>query len=123
MDGLNDALMPVLAAVQAGVLNRNAANASVDLPLAEYYADKGKWPPAADSVMGNATGKYTASISITSGANMTSLSMQLTGTMKSANVSKGVAGSTMILQTSDGGKNWLCSAGNIAAKYRPASCR
>ncbi len=92
-------------------------------PLAEYYADKGKWPPAADSVMGNTTGKYTASISITSGANMTSLSMQLTGTMKTANVSKGVAGSTMVLQTADGGKNWLCSGGTISAKYRPASCR
>src|SRR5437762_13487183 len=36
-------------------------------PLAEYYADKGVWPTAATSVMGNTAGKYTSSVGFTTG--------------------------------------------------------
>ncbi len=97
-------------------------------PLAEFYADKGFWPAAAASVMGNIGGKYTASIAIVAGASTTGQTLDLQGTMKTTGVSKGVAGSALVLETVDGGKNWSCTmynAGNsnMSLKYRPGACK
>ena len=93
--------------------------------MAEFYADKGQWPSVAASVMGNTAGKYTASIVMGAGqGGTTSQTLDLIGTMKSTGVSAGVAGSTLQLSTTDGGKIWSCtSGGNIAAKYRPCACK
>jgi hypothetical protein len=77
-------------------------------------------------VMGNTTGKYTASIVIGSGqGGTTAQALDLIGTMKATGVSSGVAGSSLYLSTVDGGKNWSCTStsGTILAKYRPGACK
>jgi type IV pilus assembly protein PilA len=91
-------------------------------PLSEYYADKGIWPAAASDVMGTTSGKYVSAISITTGAATTG-NMVLTALMKSVGVNSGITGGSLLLSTTDGGKSWSCTGGNISSKYRPASCR
>src|SRR5215471_5416067 len=36
---------------------------SAKTPLAEYFADKGFWPTMLSDILGNSSGKYTASVS------------------------------------------------------------
>lgn len=90
-------------------------------PLSEFFADKGRWPTTADSVMGNLSGKYVASVAITAGSNSSS-PIELTATMRTTGVSALVQGSTLIMSSSDGA-NWSCTGGTIANKFRPAACR
>jgi type IV pilus assembly protein PilA len=96
-------------------------------PLAEFYADKGVWPPFATSVMGNTVGKYTSAVAITFGDGATAQTLQLTATMKGAgSVNKAIAGKTIMLETTDGGKIWSCKAGAANAlepKYMPGACK
>lgn len=97
-------------------------------PLAEFYADKGAWPPFATSVMGNTTGKYTSVIAISFGDGATAQNLVLTATMKAAgSVNKAIAGGTVSLETTDGGKIWTCKQGTvgtpIAPKYLPGACK
>ena len=97
-------------------------------PMAEYYADKGVWPMASSSVMGNTIGKYTAGVAMTTGAGLTPPVMKLTATMKAVGVNSKVASGTISLATVDGGKVWSCtvpvgSGTAIDLKYRPAACR
>jgi type IV pilus assembly protein PilA len=96
-------------------------------PMAEYYADKAVWPTAASSVMGNTGGKYVASVGIFSGAASSVSTLTLRATMKGAgSVSKLIAGSTMVLTTTDGGKTWACGSGggnNMSQKYLPGACK
>ena len=91
-------------------------------PMAEYFADKGTWPASATDVMGTTSGKYVASVAITTGAGTTG-TLDLTATMAASGVNSAVAGGTLILSTGDGGKSWGCSGGTLSAKFRPASCR
>jgi len=72
--------------------------------------------------MGTTSGKYVSSISITAGASATG-NLALTAVMKTSGVNSAISGGTLILTTADGGKSWSCTGGNIAMKYRPASCR
>jgi type IV pilus assembly protein PilA len=100
---------------------------SAKTPFAEYFSDKGLWPSISD-VMGNTSGKYTASISITGTplATGTAPSITLQATMKTSGINAIITGGTLLLQTTDGGKNWQCTNGGavaINAKYLPAACR
>jgi type IV pilus assembly protein PilA len=96
-------------------------------PFAEYYADKGMWPGATASVMGNTAGKYTASIAITTGAGLTAPTLTLEATMKAAgSVNSNIAGATVQLTTTDGGKIWKCQVGGANAmqtKFVPGACK
>ena len=93
-------------------------------PMAEFFSDKGRWPIGAGSVMGNTTGKYTASIVLTLGAGGTASTATLTATMKGAgSVNKNIAGGTVTLSTGDGGKIWTCAVGTIQTKYVPGACK
>ncbi len=76
--------------------------------MAEYYADKGVWPLASSSVMGNTIGKYVAGIAIAVGAGISG-PLQLRATMKTVGVNTVIQGKTLFLKTVDGGKNWSCS--------------
>jgi type IV pilus assembly protein PilA len=96
-------------------------------PFAEYFADKGAWPAVTD-VMGNTQGKYTSSITITGTpvATGTAPSITLQATMKSSGVNSNITSGTVLLATTDGGKNWNCTSGGttaINAKFLPAACR
>jgi len=108
---------------------RSQASEGVELmsggktPMAEFYADKGRWPTAAESVMGNTHGKYTNSIAMSEGSTLTPDNMTLTATYNSVDVSNKIAGNTVLLRTTDGGKIWKCSAGNIDPVYLPGACK
>jgi len=96
-------------------------------PSAEFFADKGRWPSTAASVMGNQKGKYTSLVSMTAGAGLTTLGLTLTATMRGAgSANKNVAGSTLLMTTADGGKTWGCRSGGgtaINTKYLPGACK
>ena len=93
-------------------------------PNAEFYADKGRWPTSAGSVMGNQKGKYTSLVTMTAGAGLTQLGLTLTATTKGAgSANKNIAGATLLMTTSDGGKTWGCKAGTMGAKYLPGACK
>jgi type IV pilus assembly protein PilA len=90
-------------------------------PLAEYFNDKGSWPAAASDVMGNLAGKYVCTITL-GGAVTTTGTISVEARMKNAGINSAITGGTLIL-TSNDAKQWSCTSGNLAPKYRPASCR
>ena len=96
-------------------------------PMAEFYSDKGVWPTAASSVMGNVgPGKYTALITITSGSAASSPAAVLTATMKTSGINKNLFGTQIRMSTGDGGATWACGPGTgtaINTKYLPGACK
>ena len=97
-------------------------------PLAEFYSDKGRWPVAPVSVMGNLAGKYTASIGYGPGSGGGTLSLM--AQMKSTGINAQITGKTVSLVSTDGGKTWNCTisatyAGstNLSEKFVPGACR
>jgi type IV pilus assembly protein PilA len=90
--------------------------------LAEYFADRKKWPTRLEEVAGNTSGKYTLAVSISKGAGGTG-EIELTGTMRTEGVDRRVAGTTILMTSSDGGKNWACKPGTTDPKNLPVSCR
>ena len=94
-------------------------------PMAEFYSDKGMWPAAPSSVMGNISGKYVSTISMSNASGTTS-TMTLTATMKAAgsSINKNIAGQTALMFTTDGGSKWTCTAGSgLPTKYMPGACK
>ncbi|ARU56003.1 Tfp pilus assembly protein, major pilin PilA [Oleiphilus messinensis] len=96
-------------------------------PMAEFYADKGRWPSAAASVMGTLEGKYVGSVAIGSSTGAT---IVLTATMKGSDVAAAVATTVLAIATEDGGKQWDCgetgvsaTATTVEAKYIPGACK
>jgi len=103
------AIIGILAAVAVPAYQDYIARAQVSeavslttggkTPLAEYYNEKGHWPNSATDVISNPSGKYVSIITL-----------------------MGAAVGTLVLVTSDA-KHYSCTSGNIAARYRPSSCR
>ncbi|MCL6416088.1 pilin [Aestuariirhabdus sp. Z084] len=129
------AIIGILAAVAIPAYQDYIARAQVSegvslmaagkTPLAEWYADKGVWPNDTASVMGNTSGKYVASVEITTGAALTGdLVMEVT--FRSTGVNAEIADKTVEMGTTDGGRNWDCASGGTDAiedKYLPGACR
>jgi type IV pilus assembly protein PilA len=96
-------------------------------PFAEYFQDKGLWPAATVDVMGNTSGKYTASVEITGTPDTTAPgAITLMATMMSSGVNSNITSGTVLLETADGGKVWDCKSGGttpLGAKYLPGACR
>ena len=127
------AIIGILAAVAIPAYQDYTARAQVaeavellsggKTPMAEFYADKGLWPKASSSVMGNTIGKYTRGIGLTTGAGISGL-LVLTATMRTT-ASALIQGKTLFMKTANGGKNWTCSdtTATIGSKYRPSACR
>jgi type IV pilus assembly protein PilA len=93
-------------------------------PMAEFHADKGRWPGGAASVMGTTQGKYVNSISI-AGGSATTNPITLMATMKSTGVNGSISGKTVQLVSTDG-TQWVCQQGasnGVDNKYLPASCK
>ncbi len=97
--------------------------AAAKTPMSEFRSDRGSWPTSAASVLSSLNGKYTSEISISAGAALTSPSMTITVTYRATGLNASVAGSTVELSTTDGGINWTCTGGTLAAKFRPGACR
>ena len=95
---------------------------SAKTPLAEYYEERKKWPDSLDKVVGATGGKYTRSVAISKGAGGAG-EIELTATMKAEGVDRRVAGATIRMYSTDGGKSWTCRAGTAKQNILPASCR
>ncbi|MEW6688846.1 MAG: pilin [Pseudomonadota bacterium] len=91
-------------------------------PLAEYFADRRKWPKALEEVAGQTSSKYTRSVVISRGAGGAG-EIELTATMKTEGVDRRVAGQTIRFFSKDGGRTWTCRPGTMPAKNLPGSCR
>lgn len=92
-------------------------------PLSEHFHNRGAWPVSASSVMPSTTGRYTASITgAAAGSGYT-----LTATMKPAgSAHPELAGKTIQLSTTDGGKQWICASGaasGVDSRFLPSACR
>jgi type IV pilus assembly protein PilA len=90
-------------------------------PLAEYFNDKGMWPAAASDVIGNLAGKYVCTITL-GGAVGTTGTISVEARMKDSGVNSAITQGTLVLTSSDA-KQWSCTSGNLAPKYRSAACR
>jgi type IV pilus assembly protein PilA len=100
--------------------------ASAKTPVAEYFADKGKWPDNLKQVAENTGGRYTERVEITSGAGAASGALVMTATMRTNGVRSEVAGKTVQYRSEDQGKTWVCSRGAVNGvdnKFLPAACR
>jgi hypothetical protein len=71
--------------------------------------------------MGNLAGKYVCTITL-GGAVTTVGTISVEARMKNTGVNSAITDGTLIL-TSNDAKQWSCTSGNLAPKYRPASCR
>ena len=90
-------------------------------PLAEYFNAKGFWPHAASDVVSNLAGKYVSRITLLgSVGTVGTLSVEVR--MKDAGINLDITGGTFILTTADA-KQFSCTSGTIALRYRPSSCR
>jgi type IV pilus assembly protein PilA len=128
------AIIGILAAVaipayqdyiaRAQVSEAVSLSASAKTPLAEYFSDKGAWPTNASDVMGNQAGKYTSTVTLSTGAGLTTSSIQVEARIKTTGVNTGITSGLLHLDSSDGGKTWVCTTGTgLLGKYVPASCR
>jgi len=91
-------------------------------PLSEYFNDKGFWPNSATDVISNVAGKYTSIITLTGSAVGSIGTISIEARMKNAGVNTMITQGTLVLTTSDA-KQFSCTGGNLAARYRPSSCR
>ena len=96
--------------------------------FAEYYANKGVWPDMND-VGGTSSGKYVATIAVTSGKGESG-TVVIQSTFKTTGVNPSIGGSTYAIASKDGGKTWACgqvvpakAATNVEAKYLPGACK
>ncbi len=104
-------------------------------PMAEFGADKGHWPTtlgaagSGSSMEGTLSGKYTASITIASGAGQplgNELILEAQMRPATENVNTRVAGKQVRMRSTDG-STWTCNttgAGDpIASSYLPGGCK
>jgi type IV pilus assembly protein PilA len=103
--------------------------ASGKTPFAEYFGDRGIWPLQASDVMGTLAGRYTASIGITGTPveNGTQSAITLMATMQASGINASITSKTVLLETADAGRTWLCRPGAQASavnpRFLPANCR
>jgi len=99
---------------------------SAKSPMAEYYAGAARWPAQPGDVMGTISGKYTASISYYGTPdNAPPGRMTLMATLNTLGVAPEIRGTTLVLETADGGANWRCRSGGanpIADIFLPGAC-
>lgn len=101
-------------------------------PLAEFFADQGRWPTEAASVMGTLSGKYVSTIRFAAGSPTapTSNSLVLEAQFKPQGVSKLIQSAMMSHRTTNGGRIWTCGTVGISVagsavgqKYLPGACK
>jgi len=91
-------------------------------PLSEYFNEKGFWPAAATDVISNPSGKYTSIITLMGPAVNGLGTISMEARMRNNGVNTAITAGTIVLTTSDA-KQFSCTGGNLAPRYRPSSCR
>ncbi len=86
----------------------------------EYYSMNAVWPVNLTAVGSTTSGKFVESVTFTDDG---AAALSLIATMKNTGVNSGIAGSTFVTATTDGGKSWTCNNGSILNKYLPGSCK
>lgn len=130
------AIIGILAAVAIPAyqdyIARAQASEGVELlaggktPMAEFFSDKGSFPTAVASVMGNTSGKYTSIVDYQAAPTTGNGTVELYALMRTTGVSKGIQQKRISIKTTDGGKTWKCAIGSSApidAKYLPGACK
>jgi type IV pilus assembly protein PilA len=125
------AIIGILAAVAVPAYQDYIARAQVSeavslttgakTPMAEYYNEKGIWPTVATDVISNPSGKYTSIITL-GGATGATGTISMEARMKGTGINTAITGLTLVLTTSDA-KQFSCTGGTLAARYRPSACR
>ena len=93
---------------------------SAKTPLAEYFANNKAWPKSLEEVVSETRGKYTQSVAITKAV---AGEIELTATMKSADVDRRVRGAKVRMASTDGGRTWICRGERDRQNILPAACR
>jgi type IV pilus assembly protein PilA len=130
------AIIGILASIAIPAYNNYISRAQlsepIDLlvggktPMAEFYESKGRWPESASSVMGSTQGKYTSNVTIQTGSGSGNPTMILRATLVAIDVNTNIAGKTVDLETTDGGKTWRCFASGavpLPDTLMPSACR
>jgi hypothetical protein len=97
---------------------------SVRTALSMHFQDHQKWPVKLDEAGAGSSvsGTYTESVRMTKGAGGTG-EVELTTTMRTQGAHELVAGKTIRMVSSDGGKTWTCKRDTMPAEYVPYECR
>jgi type IV pilus assembly protein PilA len=132
------AIIGILAAIAIPAyqdyIARSQASEAIQLlggakaPMAEFYGDKGIWPQAPASVMGNLSGKYVSLVYYNPfPAPITSANLTLVAAFRVVGTAKPLQGKAMNFYTTTGGRLWSCGpvagASAVDAKFLPAACR
>jgi type IV pilus assembly protein PilA len=125
------AIIGILAAVaipayqdyiaRAQVSEAVALTTGAKTPISEYYNEKGLWPSAATEIISSTSGKYVSMITM-GGATGTTGTISLEARMKDTGINIMITGGTIVVTTTDA-KQFNCSSGNIASRFRPSACR
>ena len=95
-------------------------------PLAEYFADQGRWPDTLDTVVDNRTGRYLSNMALGDTAGSSAMTIAVTATFGSTGVAKPLQGKSVVLESLDGGRVWRCrpaTTGGVSTRYLAAACR
>ena len=130
------AIIGVLAAIaipayQDYIVRAQAAEAlemltGTKAPLAEYYADKGRWPGAIGTITDHTRGKYLSTITLGATAGSDTLDVEVIATFGTTGVAKPLKNKSVVLETLDGGRVWRCRTATVAGvdtRYLAAACR
>ena len=125
------AIIGILAAVAIPAYQDYIARAQVSeavslttgakTPISEYYNEKGMWPSAATDVISNPSGKYVSQITLGGAVGATG-TISIEARMKDTAINTQITRGTLVLTTTDA-KQFSCTSGNLASRYRPSACR
>jgi len=90
--------------------------------LAEYYANSGIFTSITDisEFSGTTSGKYVDTIVL---QNQGTQSISIVATFKTSGTASAIKGSTLVVETTNGGANWACGANATMAVANPVPTR
>ncbi len=134
------AIIGILAAVaipsyqdytaRAQVTEAMSLTSGMKTGLAEWFADRGGWPSAVQSISDSASGKYVSAITFT--GVLTTGTLNVNATMKGTGVNQAIQNLVFSMATTSGGNRWSCgnqpgmqSEGSttLLDKHLPGACK
>lgn len=125
------AILGILAAVAVPAyqqyIGRAQAAESFELisglktPLADWLSAKGGWPHTLNSISGQQSGKYVASIGLQGAVGSTG-TLTVTATFRATGVAQGLENTVIGWSTTDA-RIWNCIPGTVPLGYLPPVCK